>query len=79
MRAVLAEAFKLGQQLDVVVLIIAVGVAHAIHAAALRAVVIHAHVKTVVRVEQTLRLADFNFDRIDLDRLAIVRKGDAIK
>ena len=63
-RAVLAAAVELTQELDLVEPVVAVGVADAVEPAVILAAAIDDHVQTVERPEQAVGLADRDVDRL---------------
>ena len=67
-RAVLAAAVELAQELDLVEPVVAVGVADAIEPAVILPAAIDDHVEAVERPEQAVGLADRHVDRLDVDR-----------
>ena len=69
MKAVLAAGLDLPEQLDLIELIVAIGVAHAIDAVG-PAALVDRDVEAVERVEQAMREADFEVDLLGLDRFA---------
>ena len=69
--AVLAAALDLAEQLDLVVAVVAVGVAHAIEAVG--APLVHHHVEAVEGVEQPVGAGEVHADRLGLDRRAAAR------
>src|SRR5262245_22095455 len=79
MRAVLAAAGQPPQLDDFVELVVAIGVADAVQAAAWPAV--DGHVETVERIEKPLRRRDLHVETLDLDRLGSAEGwwGDATK
>ena len=66
-RAVLAAAVELAQELDLVELVVAVGVAYAIEPALVYLAAVDDDVQAVERPQQALGLADWHVDRLDLD------------
>ena len=71
MHAVLAAAPDLAEELDLVVPVVAIGVAHAIEAVG--APLVHHHVKAVEGVEQPVGAGEVHSDRLGLDRTATAR------
>ena len=68
-RAVLAAAVELAEQLDLVERVVAVGVADAVEPALVLPAAVDDDVEAVERPEQALRLADLDVDRLDLRSL----------
>ena len=84
MRAVLAAAVDFFQRLNLVELVVAVGVGHAVKAAAVPgdAAAVHHDVQAVERPQQPLRVADRHVDFLDVNLRGIVtdlRRRDAVK
>ncbi len=71
MHAVLAAAPDLAEELDLVVAVVAVGVAHAIEAVG--APLVHHRVEAVEGVEQPVDAGQVHADRLGLDRTASAR------
>src|SRR5205823_4127143 len=70
MDAVLAAAVDAAQELDVVEAVVAVGIADAIQSVGAAALIDH-DVQAVESVEQAVRPADIEVDRLRLDRAAL--------